>query len=257
MASHLVAYQQSIDAPTLTAINTVVDDVLTRTGSTRYLVPAEYNFVRWAAALGPNLTRAILVAPSFEVRRIRADIVPHRRGASTFSLGGFEIFQPPVPLELTPTEEMEAQVTEDAAGASQVYVLVNLGPAEQPAVPAGDIRPIRLTGSTTLTANAWTTVTMTPELSLEPGTYSLVAFLPISANCIAARALFVGQTWRPGVPGFAGTEAAARDFDWSNMQVAQFYEMGSFTHLTIPQFQFLSSAADTSETVLAWVVKTG
>mgnify|MGYP005848136217 CR=1 FL=1 len=255
MATHLIAYQQSVDQATPAAINTVVDDVITRTGTTRFLVPEDYRFVHWAAALGPSLTRAYLVSPSLEVRRFRGEIVPHQRGSESFDLAKLTIYKPVVPLELTATEELEAHVAEDGTGATQVDVLVALGAGELPSAPSGDLRLVRATGTTTLSPRTWTTVSVTMELSLEPGEYSLVAFLPISATAIAARALFVGQVYRPGVPALAGTEAVAREFESGYLGEHQFYEMGRFTHLTVPQFQFFASAADTSETVLMWVVK--
>lgn len=257
MGTHLVAYSSSIDSATPTQLDTLVDDVLTRTGTTRYLVPDDYRYIMWSAALGVSLTRAYLSSPSLQVRRTYAEIIPHRRGANAFSLDGLQVHVPIAPIELTATEELEALAAEDATGAEREYVLVALGPGERPAIPTGDIRIVRATATTTLTANAWTTVTVTPELSLEPGEYSLIGFLPISAGCIAARALFTGAVYRPGVPGLAGSEAAARSFDPATLPGVQWYEMGSFTHLTIPQFQFLSASADTSETVIMWVVKTG
>lgn len=257
MPQHLVAYQQSIDAATLTAINTVNDDVLTRQGATRFVVPTDYNNIRWAVALGANLSRAHVEAPSLEVRRVRADIIPHVRGGSALSATGPEIWKPPVPVALTPSEEMEVNVTEDAAGASQVDVLVSLGMADLPAAPDGDRRRVRATGTTTLVARAWTTVPLTLEMSLEAGLYALVGFLPISAGVIGARALITGQVFRPGKPGRAAAEVTARDFDGSSWYFEPEYDMGEFDHLNFPQFQFYSVSADVAETVIADVVKIG
>jgi hypothetical protein len=184
-------------------------------------------------------------------------IVPRRRGGETFDATKMEIFMPSNPISLRPTEELTAVASEDATGASTVNVLVALGPSVLPPMPVGDVRMVRFTGSTTLTAGAWTSVTVTPEQSLEPGTYVLVGFVPISAGCIAARVIFPAGQFRPGVLGVAGTEAAAVDFDPARYEGIMFYPMGTFTHLQLPIFQFLSSSADTSEVVIAHVVKTG
>ncbi len=257
MATHLAAWQQSIDSAVLAAITTVTDDVLTRSGTLRYLVPPDYRFIRWAIASGPNVTRAQIVSPSLGVRRMNQEIVPRRRGASTLTLTGPEIYFPARPLELLPSEEIEAQVAEDAAGASQVNVIAALSAEALPAMPAGDIRRVRATATTALTAFAWTTVSMTLDTSLEPGTYSLVNFIPISANILAARAIITGQQYRPGVPGLAGTEAAAVDFDDALLRQVSYYAMGSFTHITVPQIQFFAAVADAAETVFFDVVRTG
>ncbi len=257
MSTHLVAWQQAIDSAVFTPINTVVDDVLTRTGLTRYLVAPNLNRVHWAMALGANITRAQLISPSLQVRRMNPEIVPRRRGAQTLSTTGPEIFKPYRPMLLTPGEELEADVAEDGAGATQVDVLACLGPDVLPAAPDGDIRIVRATGTTTLTALAWTSVVLTLDSSLEAGTYALVGFIPISTFCLAARAIITGQQNRPGMPGFAASESVGVDFDPARYDEIMYYNMGSFTHITIPAIQFFSSGADTTETVFLYLVKTG
>lgn len=257
MAEHLAAYQAAIDSATLTPIATVVDDVLTRSGTTRFLVPADIPVIRWGIAAGINITRAIFSAPSLEVRRMRVDIVPHQRGVETLTPSSPEIFIPPVPIALAPTEEIEAQCSEDGAGATQCDVLLSLGPAELPAIPSGDIRMVRATAATALVARAWTTISPTLDQALEPGEYALIGFLPISTTCLAARALITGQVYRPGVPGLPGAESAAREVELGQIYQTMFYDMGHFDHLTIPQFQFWASAADAAEVVLLFIVKTG
>jgi hypothetical protein len=257
MAWHLVAWRQSIDSATLAELDVVPDDVLTRSGAKRFLVPPDYRFVQFAFATGPNLVDARIRTPSLGVRRMDLNIVPRRRGAETLDLARVEIMRPPRPIMLTPTEEISALGAEDAAGAAVVNVLVALGPETLPPAPPGDVRLVRFLGATTLTPGVWTTVPVTPEFSLEPGSYTLIGFLPISAGCIAARALFVGGTYRPGYPGLAGTEAAAASFNFANLAPFFGVALGSFTHITIPQFQYLSASADTTEVVYAYVVKTG
>src|SRR6266566_4202157 len=256
MTTHLVAWAQSIDTATLAAITNVTDDVLTRSGTLRYFVPGGgYNNVRWAIASGPNITRAQIVAPSLGRRRANAEIAPRKRGASTLSLGSPELFIPKRPLVLDVGEELEADVAEDAAGASQLNVLVALGLDPLPPMPDGDIRPVRATGTATLTAFAWTSVSMTLDTSLEAGVYTLVGFVPISSGIIAARARIRGQIYRPGMPGLPGAESAAADFEIAGMQDLMGYNMGTFGSNEFPEFQFFSSTADTSETLYAYVIR--
>lgn len=253
--NHLCAFYESIDSASLVEIDNIVDDVLTRASNERFLVPEEFNHLLWAAVLGPNVTRAKIESPSLGVRRMSTEIVPRRRGSTTFDLNKLEIFVPPTPIKLIESEEIAVHASEDAAGASPVYGLVALGPATQTALPAGDLRIIRATSATVLTPNKWTTITVTPELSLEPGTYELIGFLPVSATAIAARAIITGQHWRPGMPALAGSEAAVVDHQALNIERLHFEPMGEFTHINPPQFQFLASAADTSQTVFLYVIK--
>jgi hypothetical protein len=166
-----------------------------------------------------------------------------------------ELYVPSNPIQLRPTEEITAVGAEDGSGATQVTVLVALGGSALPPAPVGDLRQIRFLGTTTLSPFSWTSVSVTPEQSLEPGTYVLVHFVPISAGCIAARAIFPAGTFRPGMPGLAGAEASAVTFDPGMLSQIGYYPMGSFTHLQLPIFQFLSSSADTTEVVHAWAIK--
>ncbi len=257
MGTHVAAWQQSADSATLVAINNVVDDILTMTSATRFLVPPFAPRIWWAAALGPNLTRAQLITPSLLVRRMNPEVVPRERTTEAFSLTGPSIYLPRRPLILIPGEEIEAQTAEDAVGASQMDVLACLGPEALPPMPDGDIRIVRATGTTTLVARAWTSVTLTLDSSLESGTYALVGFVASSAGAVAARALITGQSPRPGLPAFAGAEAAASDFDPSVLNGIMYFDMGRFTHVTIPAFQFFSISADTAEVVFLYVVRTG
>jgi hypothetical protein len=258
MANHLCAFYASVDSATLTAITTLVDDVLTRPATDRYQVPADCNAIHWAAALGPYVTRAQIVSPTLEVRRMSCDIVPIERGASAFTLTGPRIWVPKAEVTLTPTENFQLFGSEDGSGATAIYGVIALKtPGALPAMPAGEIRVVRATASVTLTANAWTTLTPSFEKDLEPGTYALVGFIPSSAGCIAARAIITGQPYRPGVPGVSGSIPAGLAHDYKFYDQVMWYDMGHFTNITPPQFQFLSASADTSELIYLYVVKIG
>lgn len=257
MSTHVVAWFESIDSATLAAINNMVDDVLSRPTTERYAVPSDYRWLRWAAALGPNITRAQIVTPSLGTKRESYEIIPRAEGVSAFDLLNPEVHRLPRPVPLVYSEELEAQVAEDAAGAANNWVLACLGPEQLPEMPAGEIRIIRSTGTATLTANAWSTVTLTPDLTLEPGEYTLVGFIANSATAIAARAILVGQQYRPGMPAVAGAEDVAMDYGRKELDDFMWYNMGKFMHRDFPQIQFLASAADTAERVFLFVIRTG
>lgn len=252
---HISAWRESIDSATLTPVDAVVDDILNRPTAERFLVPAGMNFVHWVAALGVDITRAQLVSPSIGVRRMSFEIIPRVRGSVTFEEPNINVFKPIRPFKLDATEHIEFQAAEDNGGASVVVGLVELGPEQLPAAPNGDIRIVRMTGTTTLVAATWTTVQPTEDVTLEPGMYSLIGFLPMSANVIAARAIIPGQNYRPGMPGLAAAEAAAVDINPATVWPLMGYEMGRFDHNNIPQFQFLSEVADTAETIIMFIVK--
>jgi len=255
MATHLAAYTATVETDVETELSAVKDDVLTRTAAERFMVPADLNNVYWKAALGVNLEKARIYTPTLEMRRTVPYVVPHVRGAIKFGPDKFRVDICEPPISLTATEELSFYGTSGAA--ERIYGLVSLAPDTLPPAPAGEVRVVRCTGNTTLVPNEWTSVKITPDVALEPGTYVLVGMLPISANAIAARAIITGQVWRPGVPAIAGDEATALGCNRNFLKAVQNYAMGTFTHINIPEVQFLSSAADTSEVVYLYLVKTG
>lgn len=257
MPQHLIAWRESIDQATLGRIAAVQDDVLTPSGADRFLVPSEYRYLRWAGALGSDMTRAQIVTPSLDVRRYNLEVLPREDGADLFTVTNVPLFIPMRPIELVPTETIEFQAAEDGAGADLLTGLASLGLPELPAMPEGDIRVIRATGSTTLTAGTWTTVTLTLDTSLEPGMYTLVGFIPIGATVQAGRVLITGQPFRPGVPGLTAAEAAAADFNPRAFDSIMWYAMGEFPSTDIPQVQYLATAADTAQVVFLYLVRTG
>ena len=257
MATHLTGWYQNIDSATLAKLNIIEDTQLTALDGKTFAVPSELPFIHWAYAAGPNITRARIVTPSLITKRAIPEIIPRRRGSTRVDLAKVEIFKPISPIPLVPTEGINAEAAEDGAGATDLLVLVSLGPATLPPPPAGELKIVRATGTTTLTPYKWTKIVLTPDEALEAGTYALIGFIPISAGIIAARALLVGQVFRPGVLGLPGSEADAADFNSANYFGIQFYTMGSFSHINFPAFEFLSATADTSETVILYLIKTG
>jgi hypothetical protein len=164
-----------------------------------------------------------------------------------------ELYDPAIPL--SPTEELGATMSAATAGTAGILVFA-LGPETLPEPPPGRRQIVRCTGTTTLVANAWTTVDVTPEIALEPGTYALVDFYPASATAIAARALIPGQAWRPGkIAHHGGTDIQVLRSIGLMRRLFPKYNMGLFTHMTTPDFQFFATAADTSQTVFIEIVR--
>lgn len=259
MPTHLAAWFQSTFGLSLAELNQVQDDILTQPNGQRFQVPTDYLSIKGLAALGNGITRAQMKAPSLDVRREKLEVLPRVQGSAKFSLGFPEFMVPTKDVDLEATETITMIQSDGAGVAFSHYGLIWLGPkGPLPPMPEGDVRRVRAVASTTLTAQKWTSVTMTPDADLEPGQYSLVGLIPISATCVAGRVIITGQNYRPGFIGFAGTEAAAADFDPRALKNPLYgYPMGSFAHTNIPQVQFLADAADTSETVFFDVIRIG
>jgi hypothetical protein len=254
MATHLCAYTGVLNTDVLTELNVIPDDVLTQSGAKRFYVPGDRNWVHAKAALSTSLTTAYIKTPSLEVKRTTPYVIPSVVDAVSFPLDRFCVDKPMRPIDLMATEELSFYAK--TAANVRAYGLVWLGPETLPAAPAGPVRIVRCTGLTTLNPNEWTSVPITPDVSLEVGTYALIGFIPISSGCIAARAIITGQVNRPGVPGIAGSESAALKLSPEYVNNIQGYLMGTFSHINLPVIQFLSASADTSEVVYLMLVKT-
>lgn len=255
---HLCAFTESQDSATLVPVAAVQDSILTPSGGDNFVVPGDLNEVYAAAALGTDLTRARLRAPSLDVKRVNAEVYPHERGDDIFTLTNPKIMLPFGPLLLDPGETFGIEAAEDGVGATRAYGLVWLKkPGPLAPVPQGDVRCVRFTGATTLTANAWTACTLTLDQDLPAGEYALVGAFINGVSAIAARIIIPGQNNRPGVPCIAAaSDAAARFSNAQFLKPFSGYEMGRFTNRQIPQIEVLASAADTAQNGLLWVVKT-
>jgi len=221
------------------------------------MIPAGLTKIYFGFVGGPYLGDARLYTPSLETRKYRARIIP-RNISDNFPISkpGL-IYKPSPPLSLMATEELSflATVT-DASSARNIVGVFALGPDALPPIPAGEPIWVRATGSTTLTAWRWTSVKITPEVQLEAGTYALVNAICYSANAIACRFIIPGLVWRPGVLAIKGSsEYDALQYTSLITKELPEYEMGRFSHLAIPEVQFLSASADSSEVVYLKVVK--
>lgn len=257
MPTHMLAFFETIDQVALGRINTVQDDVLTPSGDDRFLVPALYNWIHWGFATGANLSQARIVTPRLETQKSDLDIIPHGDGSDLLLKASPSIWIPPRFIELDVSEGLEVQTSEDGAGATSQQAFIVLGTQQNEPMPAGDIRSIRLSGTTTLTADQWTSVTLTPESTLEAGTYMMVHFMAHGVSALAARWLPNGGGFRPGM--FASSGASPAQFDWnaSLWKDLGWFSMLEFTHVTLPQIQYFATAADTVQTVQMWAVRTG
>lgn len=259
MVVHTFAYSKSKNTTTEEEIDVVVDDVLTRTATTRFMVPAGLTKLYWGYASGSYLGDARLLSPSLETRKYRLRIFP-RNVTNNNPVNAYGLtFNPSPPISFVATEELSFLCTvTDASSARRIIGVFTLGPDALPPAPAGEPIWIRCVGSTTLTANAWTTVKLTPEVQLEAGVYSLINAVGYSANAVAIRFIIPGLVWRPGFLAVQGTSehSALERANWI-LNFMPECDYGRFSHLAIPEVQFLSTAGDTSQVVYMKVVKVG
>lgn len=156
------------------------------------------------------------------------------------------------PIKIMAREELGLEISNDlAAGTENTHGLYWISEDMNFNSSRGPLYIIRATGTTTLTADAWTLVTPTYETNLPAGRYEIVSFEYFGATAIAARLVNPGQWWRPGV--LAQTSLGNRTF-W-DFTGGGFGSYGVFDTVSLPQFECLANAADTAEEFYLYCVR--
>lgn len=198
MPFHLAAWGQSSDlAGVLTAINAVQDQVLTTSG-VDIRVPAALPFLVGHAALLGNATpsRAQIQSPSLRALA-NLDIEPIV-GALVFGSPPEQMIHGDSPIPLVANESINFAAQATGGLATENYGLAWM--ADGPLQPVkGSIYSLRATAAITLSANTWVNGNLTFSQTLPAGTYQVVGMRARGINLVAARLVFVGGMWRPGV----------------------------------------------------------
>lgn len=248
MAFSLVAWSEEQDTGgTLTEMLALKDQHVTTKGND-VLVPAFAPNLIALFALGAGISRAQFSTPSLRERSL-IDISPLNIAAKPQSNPRVVNFsERPVPL--TAGEGARFLVAETASGAEREFGLAWLQ-GEREEAPAGDIETIRCTANTTLTPYEWSLCELELSQQLRAGRYAIVGMAAYSAGAIAARLVIPGSAFRPG--------AIALDsegkFSTELSRFGRLGKWGEFEHVYPPQIEFLSTSADTAETVYLDVVK--
>lgn len=246
MNLHVAAYSASLADATLAEVASLNDDVLERPNN-RFRLGQDM-FLYWTCAMGANLQRARFLSPSMRIiaqpyiRPIELAAVPGDKPAIQDFTSN--------PFRFPGGEEIGVEAIQNSGGAQRQTVIICLGTGLDP-IPPGDIISTRFTGTTTVTANAWTSVALTWESAFPPGRYALVGGELISTTCQAFRWLIPGQVFRPGGLGSA---AAGNEPNFLFQQRRQGL-LGTFFNTSLPLLQVLCNAADTAQEGYAEIVR--
>jgi len=244
---HLCGWSESQDSATLVPTAALADPSMTVSGD-NIQVPDYAPNLLGCVAIGANVTRAQIQAPSLR-RIINLEVDPLNVNAEPLSppLAAMPL---PSPLPLDVGEQLQAYMSEDATGASQVTILAWLVDKAIEPVSA-DIYSVRVTAATTLVAYTWTNAALTFDQVLPVGRYAIVGANFQSAGLLAFRFLFQAYTPRPGGLG----RDAASDLALPGQRRGGWGVWGDFHSTTPPTVDFLSISADTSEVGVLDLVK--
>lgn len=248
MAFSLVGWSESQDTGgSLTYVSAISDQHITTDGDD-ILVPSFAPNLAGVFAIGTTITQAQISSPSLR-KGLLYDVSPLNVGTEPNVRPYLhDRFRKPLPL--TVGEGLRALVAEAAVGAEQETVLAFLQ-SEFEEAPGGDIMTVRATSTATLTAYAWSLCPLTLSQQLEAGRYAIVGMKAISAGAIAARLVLPGSQFRPGViAADSEGDVSIPEFRYGGKGV-----FGEFEHTFIPAVEFLSTSADTAETVYLDIIK--
>ncbi len=248
MAYTIIGYSDTATGATIENVSALADPHVRVSGDD--IVVPELNKVIGVYVLASSHSQARLSSPSLR-KLIEPDIEP------------FDLVNPPLPTDNLPiydlrerpytldvSESLNFQTVASAAG-HRSYGIILLSDGKLGPIPSGQITTIRATNTTTLVANVWKNGALTFAQTLPAGRYAIVGMRAQSTTLIAARLVFTGYSWRPGVIGCA-TDA----IDLPAMfRMGGLGVFGEFEHNTPPSVDFLASAGDTSQVVHLDIIK--
>ena len=244
----MIGYSESQDTGGNLAYVAGLADQHVRVEGDNIVVPDEMPYLCGVLAVGATITQARIESPSLR-RTLLLDLPEVNVAAEpVFPCPWSDLFRNPIPLDAF--EPLRALVAEGATGAERETVIIWLGDGPQASV-GGEIYTVRATSNTTLAQYVWTNGALTFDQTLPAGRYQVVGMRAESTGLIAARLVFVGLPWRPGVIGCD----AAGDHIPPLFRRGALGVWGEFAHDQPPTVDFLSVSADTSEEVWLDLIK--
>ncbi len=258
-------YESRAGTAALTNVAALADAILRASGD-NITIPPSFNQLMAAYAAASIATAGVLNGAQLQAPSMR------KIGSGTYkSLSRYEVlaaaavleptdptpievFNPPVPLDSG--EDLTAHESASTTNTAKSLLAFWLGDGNYvnpyPNIP---IDTIKLTGTTTLTANAWSSVALTLDQNLASGRYAILGMRAIAAGAHLARIVsnVPGYINRPGCIAYDVED----DIENSMFRNGNMGVWTEFNSNAIPQVEFLSDSADTAETVYWDVVRIG
>ncbi len=243
-----VAWYQSVDPAGVTVqLNAVADQSVRVSGADIYCPPLQ-SCVALAGGAESTVSPYMRFSSPSQRRKTSTYINPLNTGsaaavepASPHAVADYRFN----PIHLVAGEQLNMELNSNPAAAQIQWGVAWL--ADGPIKKAeGPIFSVRGTAAATLVAGTWSNSAITLTEDLPRGRYQVVGMSAISAGLIAARLVFIGGVFRPGVLGSDATsDIPAKIFRSGNLGI-----FGEFEDTDQPSVDFLSVSADTAEEVI-------
>ena len=200
MPMHLAAYYESANSAAALAQITAVTDQAIFTSGNDVRVPTGLAMLLGEAAMSAQTGPDSAQVQSPTLRDLaQQDVKPIETAVTWSDVSGIQ-WHGDNPRQLTPAESVNLAILATGGAAAANYGLIWLGDAAVKA-STGAIFSIRATSTASLTAGVWEASALTFSSTLPAGSYDVVGMHAVGANLVAARLVFIGAGFRPGVPG--------------------------------------------------------
>jgi hypothetical protein len=249
MGLHLVAFDASDAAnAALTQLNALVSEA--ETISNNGFIIGDEPLIIGASAYSAHLSRAQFRAPSLQSPDYPL-ITPVMVARPTSAIDAQWTDLRDGPLTVKVGEALLAY-EQHSTSTERVYILALLAD-KVPAPVTVPFRTIRATGTTTVTADAWSNCLMTIDDQLPFGNYDVIGARYEGATAIAGRLAFPGLASRPGMPGLvdANSSDVGTDYPFRAGNMGVWFSFKSTAQLTL---EALCTAADTAQVLYLDIV---
>lgn len=237
MTFTLVAYHKAAISATLLALQPIADPHVTVAGDD--ITVPELDQIVASLGFGGAPTQMQIQSPS--MREIFLEDLPSMilTEVTTPSLGHL-LDRRDSPIPLVRSEKLNVFSIHTTDGWCLIWL------ADGPITPVtGEIRTIRATTGHTANADVWENVALALTQTLPAGRYEIVGMHAFGTNLLAARLLFVGGGWRPGVPAGADINSKSDDRFRSGM----FGSFGEFEFDQPPTIDLLGTGVTAAEEI--------
>lgn len=246
---HTIAWRESIADIVANDITPVPDELMAIQNG--HFMPQTDKFLLYAYAGAAGITDARFISPTFRqitnprIRPINLAIVP----VDEPNMADYSQY----PLKVRGLEELQLEISQTTGGAAVVVGVAGLASQPVGPTPNGDIFTMLGTGATTVTAGAWSLVTVTWADTLPNGLYACVGAEFVGATCVAGRLIFEEQWDRPGGLGQSLVSGNGPQL----FRKGRLGVWGRFNANRMPTVQFFCNAADTAQSIFLDFIKIG
>lgn len=249
MPVHGFIFYEDVDNDTLDNLTPVASDESIFVSGDVARVREDFNKIIGYKALGANITRARIRAPSMNDKG-GIEILPIDDAAENTS--NFPPnWQIENPIQLTPTEKLEVETVNSGAAAIEQSVAIWVCDEVPTPIVGEEIFAVDFSVTGTCTARVWNNFAITLGQSLEAGEYAVVGMRAFSSSGLWARLKFGEGDARMMIP-MSDDEAHIHDQKFIN---GTFGEWGRFKEDAPPRIDVFPDLTDSDISGVLYIIK--